>query len=144
MTKRKKRAAESGNLPAGTRPPVSPEESNRIGHEQALEDYKYAVGRLELEERMVKLVLREREADQQKTAPHLRISSPSSLGSNLERLRNECGWTVEALAEAVEVERRTVFRHLKGTSPRPAVMRRYAEAFSKALGRKITILDLKS
>ena len=71
------------------------------------------------------------------------VAQKSALARNIERFRQECGWTVDALAEKVRVDRTSVLDHLnKGVRPRPGLLKAYADAFSDALGRTITIADL--
>ena len=66
------------------------------------------------------------------------------LSRNLEKLRVECGWTFEMLAEKTGLDRSTVLQHSKGSTPRPQTLKLYALAFSKALGRAFTPADLSS
>lgn len=68
---------------------------------------------------------------------------PTSFAENVDRLRKECGWTNEDLAEAVGVDVTTIYSHMKGTSkPRPQNIAEYAKAFSEKLGREIQPSDL--
>lgn len=66
------------------------------------------------------------------------------LAQNLERLRRECGWTLDRLAEEAGLHRTTVMRHAKGDSARSANVKQYAVAFARGLGRSISIDDLLS
>src|SRR5262245_42716464 len=113
--KRRKKPTRNVVPPMDIRSPESPEEVKRREHEQGLEDFRYAARRVDMERRLLELVLAERAADQQsaKTAGRSDTGSAPSVGSNLARFREECSWTIEELAEKVELDRRTVFRHLR-------------------------------
>jgi DNA-binding XRE family transcriptional regulator len=58
--------------------------------------------------------------------------------------RSLCGWTYDDLAVAVGVNKRTIFRHLKGAKPRPDNLLSYAIAFSEKLGREVTIEEVNA
>lgn len=65
-------------------------------------------------------------------------STPADV-SPLRMLLEEAAWTVEQLAEAVEIDVRQVHRHLAGDcDPRPGSRKKYADAFSKRVGRTIS------
>lgn len=66
------------------------------------------------------------------------------LAQNLEKLRRECGWTLDRLAEEAGLHRTTVIRHARGHSARPANVKQYADAFARGLGRSVSIDDLLS
>jgi len=70
-------------------------------------------------------------------------AAPEMLGSQIRRLRVEARWTIQKLAEAIDVEPRTVERHESGKikSLRPGTQAAYEKALTAALGRKI---DLRS
>lgn len=63
-----------------------------------------------------------------------------SLVSQLQRLRDECRWSIEQLADAVSMNPRTVARHLSGDSvPHPRNIAAYERAFSKQLKKQIVL-----
>jgi DNA-binding XRE family transcriptional regulator len=63
-----------------------------------------------------------------------------SIGTQINRLRTECGLTVEELAEAVEIDARSVYRHLSDqTKPYARYISAYQRVFSKLLKRQIVI-----
>ena len=65
-----------------------------------------------------------------------------SISVQIDRLREECNLTVEELAEALQIEPRSVYRHLSGKSiPRKKQIRRYQEIFSERTGRVVSILQ---
>jgi len=67
------------------------------------------------------------------------------LGRNINRLRNECGWTFEVLAEKVDLDRRVVIGHVnEGKGARPGTLKQYATAFSDELNRQVTVQELQS
>jgi DNA-binding XRE family transcriptional regulator len=60
-----------------------------------------------------------------------------TIAAQIERLRAECRLTVEDLAEALDVEPRSVYRHLSGkTIPRKKQTAAYEKLFSKHLGKQ--------
>jgi DNA-binding XRE family transcriptional regulator len=80
--------------------------------------------------------------------PSAGISSPTretadfaripTMGEQLKALREEGRLTAEELAEKINVEPRSVYRHLNGsTMPRPRQIAAYEAFFSKRLGRAI-------
>src|SRR5262249_45380418 len=98
MAKRKKRAPEAGS---DKRPDasVSFEDFKRREHDNALGDLRHAAMQLEIHERVAKSVLRRMVADGEIFDPqHARDADHGVLPTNLERLRKECGWTVDELA----------------------------------------------
>jgi len=63
-----------------------------------------------------------------------------TIAAQLQKLRDECRWTIPQLAEAVRIDPRTVDRHLAGDfSPYPKTLSAYERAFSKHLKRKVVI-----
>jgi hypothetical protein len=70
-------------------------------------------------------------ADQERT---------ETIADQLERLRDECRWTIPKLAEAAGIDSRTVDRHLTGkVTPYARTISAYERAFSKLLKRHIVI-----
>lgn len=66
-----------------------------------------------------------------------------SVGTQLNRLRDECRLTTEELAELIDIETRSVQRHLAGDSvPYDRHLRAYEREFSKLLNRKVVIRKL--
>jgi DNA-binding transcriptional regulator YiaG len=66
-----------------------------------------------------------------------------SVGEQLRRLRDECHITAQELAELIDVEVRSVQRHLAGDSiPYDRHLRAYEREFSKLLNRKVVISKL--
>jgi hypothetical protein len=55
----------------------------------------------------------------------------------------ECDWTEEDLAEAVDMDIRSVQRHLASDAAPPALtIRKYEKAFSKLLKKEIVISQM--
>jgi hypothetical protein len=67
------------------------------------------------------------------------------LGRNIDRLRKECGWSFDDLADKTDLDRRLVLGHVnEGKGALPRTLRRYATAFSDALNRPVTVAELQS
>jgi DNA-binding XRE family transcriptional regulator len=74
---------------------------------------------------------------EEETRPH------AALGDRIKKLRNDCGWGLDELVEKVHLHRTSVVKHQAGqVRPSPKNLLEYAAAFSKALGRTITVVDL--
>lgn len=88
-------------------------------------------------------IARERTADSVSAIAErpARETQPSeSIAEQLSRLRAECRWTEEQLAEKIGVAARTVQRHLSDKStPYARHISAYERAFSKHLVRKVVI-----
>jgi DNA-binding XRE family transcriptional regulator len=68
------------------------------------------------------------------------IKAEDSVGAQIKRYRDECELTTEELAEAVELEVRSVQRHLaNAATPYVRHRRKYQRVFSKLLNRKVVI-----
>lgn len=67
----------------------------------------------------------------------------TAFARNVDRLRTECGWTYEQLAEEIKLDRTSVIDHVtKGAQPRVQTKKAYADAFTRRLGRSISVNDL--
>jgi hypothetical protein len=72
------------------------------------------------------------------------VAAGPAIGENINKLRKECGWSFDEIAKETGIDKRLICRHVnKGTKPTPRLLREYAQAFSRRLGRKITPLDLE-
>jgi hypothetical protein len=72
--------------------------------------------------------------------PPVAPSLPETIGEQVERLREECRWTHEQVADAAGFDPTTVARHIGGAMiPSIRSLGKYERAFSKQLGRKIVI-----
>jgi DNA-binding XRE family transcriptional regulator len=68
----------------------------------------------------------------------------SALGRNIDKFRKDCGWTFEKTAEHVGISKDTVNDHINhGVQPQTPTLKAYADAFSEALDRPITVEDLE-
>lgn len=68
------------------------------------------------------------------------VATADSVGSQLNRLKDECHLTAEELAEKIDIDPRSVQRHLAGTSvPHARHLRAYEKEFSKLLNRKVVV-----
>lgn len=63
-----------------------------------------------------------------------------TIGQQLEKLRLECGWSAEELAERVDITPRSVYRHLSDEDrPSKLNLAKYARAFTQHLERTVVI-----
>jgi hypothetical protein len=68
------------------------------------------------------------------------IAPGETIAAQLQRLRKECNWSADRLAEAVKFDPRTVTRHLSGeTVPHLRNISAYERVFSKKLKRQVVI-----
>jgi hypothetical protein len=76
-------------------------------------------------------------------APSVASKAADSVGAQINRLREECHLTSEELAEKINLEVRSVQRHLAGNSvPYARHLRAYERVFSKLLNRQVLIRKL--
>jgi len=67
-----------------------------------------------------------------------------TTGQRIKTLRNECGWSQEDCANETTLDKKQVQRHESDTNkPTPKTLKRYADAFSKKLGRLVSVAELK-
>jgi AraC-like DNA-binding protein len=70
-------------------------------------------------------------------------SPPETTAGQLQKLRDECRWTIEDLAGATNLSPRQIARHLSGKfQPLPRNISAYERAFSKMLKRQIVIVKM--
>jgi hypothetical protein len=68
----------------------------------------------------------------------------TAIGRNIDRLRKECGWSLDQLVKESGIDKKLILSHVnKGARPTPRILKEYAQTFSKALGRTITAPDLE-
>jgi len=72
------------------------------------------------------------------------------IGQNIDKLRKECGWSYDMLAEKIvgqdgarNVKNRIMSNAHGRSMPHPKTLREYAQAFSKELKRSITANSLE-
>jgi hypothetical protein len=101
---------------------------------------------LEYRNKPTKFVAREEE----KEPP--RLSKPTNsvaiaklrIGQNIDKLRRECGWSFDQLAEKTGIDKKATLSHRHGKhKPNPRTLKVYAQAFSKELNRPITANNLE-
>jgi hypothetical protein len=72
-------------------------------------------------------------------------NEPTSFGRNINRLRKECGWSFDRLAEATGLDKKLILGHVKdGRGAYPRTLKTYADAFTKELKRPIKPDDLST
>jgi hypothetical protein len=101
---------------------------------------------LEVEHRRggVDLEAAERIADTAGGAPAAGNKPKSPIGRNIDRLRKECGWSFDDLADKTGNDKKNILAHVnEGRKPRPRTMKEYAQAFSKEQQREITVAELE-
>lgn len=68
----------------------------------------------------------------------------SVTGRNIDRLRKECGWSFDALAEKTKLDKKLILGHVnKGKGTHPDTLKTYATAFTKGLNRHVTVAELE-
>jgi len=73
-----------------------------------------------------------------------RATTKTTLGSNIDRLRKECGWTFDQLAAETQLAKTLILGHVNaGKGAHPSTLRVYAGVFSVKLNRSITVADLE-
>jgi hypothetical protein len=67
------------------------------------------------------------------------------LGRNIDRLRKECGWSFDELANQTKIEKKLTLGHVNdGKGAHPRTLKIYADAFAQELGRPVSIAELES
>jgi len=69
-------------------------------------------------------------------------SYKTSLGRNIDRFRQECGLSYNALEDATGISKKLIIGHVKGKNAHPQNLKIYADVFTKQLGRPVTVADL--
>ncbi len=71
-------------------------------------------------------------------------SAAERIGRNIDKLRKECGWSLDKLAEKTGIDKKAILSHVHGESkPNPKTQREYAQAFTKELNRAINANSLE-
>ncbi|HXS99014.1 MAG TPA: hypothetical protein VN736_30675 [Candidatus Limnocylindrales bacterium] len=66
-------------------------------------------------------------------------------GNKICELRDECGWSVDELVQNSGIDKKSILDHLSNRSGmNPSTAKKYADAFSAKLGRRITVGDIAS
>jgi hypothetical protein len=69
---------------------------------------------------------------------------PTAVGRNIDRLRKECGWSFDVLAEKTGLDKKLTLGHVnEGKGTRPNTLKIYADAFAKRLNRPVTVAELE-
>lgn len=77
-------------------------------------------------------------------SPNAAASETTAIGRNIDALRRESGWSFNKLADETGIDKKSILSHVnKGVRPTPRILKEYAQAFSRALGRKIIAPDLE-
>ncbi len=71
-------------------------------------------------------------------------SSGMGRASIIDKLRMECGWSFDELAKQTGIDKKLAIGHAHGKGIRPVNLKVYAQAFSKALKREVTVHELES
>ncbi len=73
-----------------------------------------------------------------------RATAKTSLGSNIDRFRKDCGWSFDQLSEETGLPKRQILGHVnERKGAHPFTLKVYADTFTKALKRTITVADLE-
>lgn len=77
-------------------------------------------------------------------APNLPKNYKTGLGRNVDRLRKECGWSFDDLANATELDKKLILGHVNGgKGAHPKTLESYAQSFSEKLGRTVTVAEVE-
>ncbi len=69
---------------------------------------------------------------------------PTAFGRNVDRLRKECGWSFDDLANKTGLEKKLILGHVnEGRGAQPRTKKTYADAFAKELKRTVTVTELE-
>ncbi len=74
----------------------------------------------------------------------LKVATVSKIAINIDRLRKECGWSLNDCARWTGLEKKNIRGHLAGKGARPKTLKTYAQAFGRELKRTVTVSDLES
>jgi hypothetical protein len=72
-------------------------------------------------------------------------SGKTVIGRNIDRLRKECGWSFNDLADRTGLDKKLILGHVnerKGIQPR--TLKTYADAFGRGLERKVPVAELEN
>lgn len=79
--------------------------------------------------------------EKQRDKPKLIVIT--ALGRSITKLKTECGWSYDDLAENSGIDKKLILGHVnKGKSAHPNTLKLYADTFSRALNRTISVADL--
>ena len=69
----------------------------------------------------------------------------SALGYNIDRLRKECGWSFDQLANRTNLNKKLILGHVnRNRGAHPSTLKIYADTFSAALRRLVTVAELEN
>ena len=98
-----------------------------------------------LEEATCAILDRIIERNQPQAKPAAKATKKRGIGNGLNRLREECGWTLYRLAKETGLDKNLVLDHVNnGKGCSLSSQQKYLDVFSQALGRKISVADLQS
>ena len=66
------------------------------------------------------------------------------LAQNIDKLRRECGWSVSELSQKTGLDKKLVSGHVQGKGAHPRTIKTYADAFTKKLGRTVSVAELNA
>jgi hypothetical protein len=67
------------------------------------------------------------------------------IGSNIDKFRKECGWSYHDLSNRTGLEKKLILGHVnKAKGLYPKTLKIYADAFTKTLGRIVSVKDLET
>src|SRR5260370_24062192 len=75
--------------------------------------------------------------------PGPNVTDITPLDQNIDGLRRECGWSIDELSNETGLDKKLILRHLQGKGAYPRTIKTDADAFTKKLGRTISVADLR-
>jgi hypothetical protein len=70
--------------------------------------------------------------------------TPGKTALNIDRLRRECGWSLNDCERWTGLDKKLIRGHINGKSARPRTLKKYAQAFSRELKRPVAVSELES
>ena len=71
--------------------------------------------------------------------------SKTAVGRNIDRLRKDCGWSYNKLAERTGLDKKLILGHVNGGKGiQPRTLKIYAVAFTRELKREVPVAELEN
>jgi hypothetical protein len=119
--------------------PIHVSPSSRLRLQEAKLHQLQAVAEME------QMLLRSAELAKQTNRDGTTKLNKTVTGSNIDRLRKECGWSFNDLADSTGLDKKLILGHVNaGKGIRPNTLRIYADTFTKQLKRTVSVAELET